>query len=244
MQKNIKICLLLTGTIKPGIVPNLKLVNYKEREKQYIEAITKWKKLNLPIIFCDNSNYTSDVINYLFRTSPNNHEYLKYLSKNSIHGKGSGEAELLDYVFKNSTLIHESDYICKVTGRYYIKNFRKILKFVNSDKNNISIYSNISKYLTWVDSRFFIFKKEFYNNYLNARLLEINESKGIYFEHVLAQSVHDCMSNRCGWRLLPVYPDYIGLQGTSGISDKSNLFQKIKYNIYFKLKNYILTRSI
>ena len=233
--------LLLTGNIAPQKVPFLKRMDFVQRENDYYEALQKWMEYDIPIVFCENSNFNSIKINKLFEVRPDC-EYLKFETQKSILGKGNGEAEIFEFAFKNSKILKKANYICKVTGRYNIINFKAIQKKLkNSD---FLISANMTDNLSWADSRFFIFQNSFYNLFLREALSTLNESNNICFEHCLARAIHKAMSQSFPFRLLPELPIYQGVYGGENIRYDNNWIRLVKNKIFSYCKKYFFESLI
>lgn len=243
MKKNSDICLLLTATISPKNVPNLKLVDPVQREDQYNKAINKWCKLGYSLVFCENSNFKSSKIEETLKLSNIRHEYIKFETKISEFGKGHGEAEIFKYAFEHSDILRASETICKVTGRYFVRNANSILRNATLNRN-VWVSCNLTNNLRWADSRFFLFKNEFYARYLLSAFEKLNEHSGIYFEHVLAKGIHRCIADNNGWMLLNEYPQYEGVSGTRNTKYQFGLLTKLKYKVYYELKRYVFKNGI
>lgn len=234
-----RIILFLTGTIAPQNVPNLERTNVNDRENDYYNALQKWMKYEIPVVFCDNSNFESKKIQLLF-DSNNNCEYIKFKTEKSYLGKGHGEAEILIYAYNNSELLQGADLIIKITGRYTIANFLSLIKKV--DKKD-DIYSNIGSSLTYADSRFFMYSPYFFNNYFRDSLVNINEERKIYMEHILARAIHQMLAvEGKGWKLISEVPIYEGYYGTENKKYYYTFFKKQIYKIYHKCKLIIYNR--
>lgn len=233
-------CILLTATITPSNVPNLKRVNKLERENDYLEAIMFYSKFGIPIVFCENSNtYSKSIIKALSDLEVP-YEYLTFASKLSVEGKGKGESEIISYAFLNSNIIKISENIIKITGRYKLKNFIEQIKNLKND----TIYVNLTKNLSYADSRFFIMNSKFHKEYLSKNFENINEEQGVFMEHILLKSTLEYIASFNKWSLLRQYPVYMGIYGTDNVVYTNNIFkQKIKQFIY-SLKKYLLNKSI
>lgn len=233
MEKSKTICILLTGTINPLSVPDLVRYEHKVRENDYYTSILKWLKLDFPIVFVENSNYDSTLLNEL-ALNYENFEYLKFKTSTSQKGKSHGEAEIIIYAMKNSSSIENSDYVVKITGRYYVKN---ILNLVDNfvEESSIDAIVWLKNYSVYSDSRFFLGTKDFYNNYLIPMLEIINEEKKVYFEHALARATHRLISDGYTWKLPCQVPIFEGFSGTMNIEYKNDIFRLMKRNIVFKL---------
>jgi len=246
MYYKYKFCLFLTGTIEPKSVPYLERNNVKEREKDYYESLKQWMKYDLPIVFCENSNFNSIKIDELTKDY-SKFQYLKFDSKLSKLGKGHGEAEIFEYAFLNSNILMETEYIAKVTGRYSVLNFNSILRQINKMKDGSTIiFANLSTNflnLIYADSRFFIFKKEFFWEYLKPNLSYIDEHNKIYFEHILAKSILEMISKfNPLWRFIPEVPIFKGVYGTMNVGYRTDFLYRLKKQFTHKIKFMILFR--
>lgn len=234
-------CIFLTGTIYPPYnILNLVHKNENIREQDYIDAIKKWLLLPYPIIFCENSGYQSEKINDLFKNK-SRCQYIKFVSnKNS---KSMGEADIFKFAFAKSELLQNSNYIIKCTGRYNIKNINKILEKVTKDSNQkpIDIWADLSKSLTYSDSRFFVFKPSFFYSHLIHYFNIIDEEKGIYFEHCLARSIHSCLASGSTWNFLPEPAICEGMHGTAGFKYKNDFLRVQKRKILLTVKRKIIS---
>lgn len=235
-------CLFFTATIDPGnSVPSLKRVDHNLRESDYIEAISKWIKFKIPIIFCENSNTRSEKIIKILSESGVPFEYLSFQSIKSHLGKGHGEFEIFEYAFQNSKILNDSIHIVKVTGRYTIKNFISLLN--DCVEKDSFIYVNIRYGYQWGDSRFFSFKKNFWYQYLSKYALSIDEKNMILFEHILAKATLSAILDNQKWVPLKSLPQVEGVYGTDNKVYKNfligyhikNLMHKLKIWLIFKL---------
>lgn len=209
--------ILLTGCINPNGMSFTKLSDINIRMKQYMEAIDFYLgNTAYPIIFAENSgtdiseHYAKDVIN----------KRLEILSfegnSNKKKGKGYGEAEIIDYVLKNSQTIKSINGDCsiiKITGRLIISNINKIINTRLLFQHNNSILASFNSNFSFVDSRIFIAPIDFYKSFLHKKE-EINDSNNYYFENALA----DCIIKENRYRYYPFYvePQIIGQSGTTG----------------------------
>lgn len=233
----------MTGTVRPGQVPDLKRKEFKVRENDYVQSIHQWTKLGIKIVFCENSNTLSDRIVNVLQNSLIKYEYLSFPTACSHLGKGHGEAEIFKYAFKNSVILAESDYIIKVTGRYFVKNSLDIInKFIEAD--NLSICANVSSHLQKADSRFFLFRSEFYNNSLYFFFEKLDESNRIFFEHILAKSILNFVSNGSNWAPLFYYPIYKGVYGTLDKKYSNSRFKIFIKSIKYKVINWAYAQKI
>lgn len=229
------IVVLLTGTIKVSNVPFLLMTDTAQREREYYKSIQKWMSLGYPVIFCENSNYHSEMINELVKDiTPQKFEYLKFTTTVSHLGKGNGEAEILDYVFKHSKLIHNHTIICKSTGKNFVSNAKQICHKVLTSPTSQSIVTAIFvRNLTMADSRFFFFKKDFYFKYWAKYINDIDEHHRIYLEHTLAKSIHLAIAAGEKWILLPALPVVEGYLGTYATLYRNGFFKTRMNNLFY-----------
>jgi len=232
-----KFCILLTGTIAPLNIPNLKRLDHKEREQDYYNAIEKWMSLSFPVVFIENSSYESKSISSLFENRPNC-EFIQFVSSASYLGKGHGEAEIISYGFKVSKILRKSIYIIKSSGRQYISNTTNIIESIKGDE--LFVVCWLKRYMQYADSRFFVAKKDFFIMYLSKEMTLIDEKNDIYFEHVLARAVHRSIADGKLW-LPPVeYPICNGISGTENLRYRTDLKSILKGRIIFKIMHRML----
>jgi hypothetical protein len=149
---NDKVCIILTCTVIVG--DNIRMLAQKDKDERkytYISSIKKWlENTQFKIIVVDNSGYSfPELDDYLIRYK-NRFEIISYLEDNlpendyntlkNDPSKGTHEIYAINYAYDNSNLIKDCEFIIKITGRYYIPNFIKYLKYPFDDfvhQNNI-----------------------------------------------------------------------------------------------------------
>ena len=237
MQQNQKCVILLTACVDPKGMPFLKRNNPLIREEDYIKSLLFWKQEKYKIVFCENSGWNLSKIKETIKENKQI-EYLQYISNpdETDLGKGFGEMQLIKYAFENSSFINEADIIIKVTGRYIIKNIKRIINYHKTTFNRIDLVCNLIQSMTWADSRIFMAKKFFFTDYLFGMHHEINDQNNVYFEHVLARAIHKAMAdgklNIDSFVSLPI------INGYYGTADKKYSHNLLKYfikNILHKL---------
>lgn len=241
----IKSCILLTATIDPLNTVFVKRSEPHVRENDYLNSLRMWLKTDIfPIVFCENSNYNLKRIKSLLKSFSNiKTECLQFNGQifSKELGKGYGELLIIRHALKNSSIINNCEFVIKVTGRYFIKNIRKITDILATDKD-IYIIADLKENLTWADSRVFAFKPSFALNYLSKYQDMLNDSKGFYLEHALGRAVTRAISDGYKWTPLPVKPAIIGYSGTY-----DNKYQKSKVwwlasGVVHNVKNYLNKR--
>lgn len=240
-----EITILLTASIDPKSIMFVQRNDPRMRENDYINALKKWVKTNISsLVFCENSGYNLDRIRYLLNEYKDiKTEIIQFDGNNfpSEFGKGYGELSIIRYALQNSNIIDESNYVVKVTGRYFIKN---INYFVNvlSMNNDLYVMADLKKYLTWADSRVFAFRPSFVFNYLSKFQDMLNDSKGFYLEHALARAILRAISDGHKWVPLPYKPIISGYSGTSNTLYKISKLRWLAGEIIHKTKNYLIKR--
>jgi len=240
-----RFCILLTASIEPLNTIGLKRNSVFEREDDYFNALVFYLQLGIPIVFCENSMYHSDKIANLVANNSDKLEYLNFKSINSYYGKSHGEKEIFDYAHQYSEFIKTSDYVVKVTGRLIVVNFLYIMNNLFANFSEFSISSNLSRNLSYSDSRFFVYKKEFYHEYLEPILnSKLNDWERVYFEVCLAKSIHQRLVDQSDFVLLPCYPKFIGKSGATNKNYKKKYFDYLKYKFFFNLKKYFFEHPV
>lgn len=198
-----------------------------ERVTDYINAIDFWFAVSEldSIVVVDNSGFDFGELRGFY--SPRV-EFLSFDANGQydpIRGKGFGEYLLLKHVCEHSNLIKDSTYVFKSTGRYTLKNANRLIRECD---HSISIHADFSRNLSWVDSRFFGARKDFYF-YALPYLAAINECEELHMEVCLARAAHAYLALGKSWRLLPDAPVFEGFYG----ADNSK-YTKNPIKIYLK----------
>jgi hypothetical protein len=212
LPPELKPLILLTGCINPMGMAFTKLQNPEVRREQYIEAIKFYLTMtDNNVVFVENSGVD---ISGEFEGLNTRLEIHTFSSNNYDKGlgKGYGEMIILNYAFKNSTLLQSASSICKITGRYKILNIVSILRSYSDA--DCEIMADLPKRLTYGDSRIFIAEKAFFLNFLLPSVDLVNDSKGFYFEHVLCKCVLYALMEKCSYLPLKYKPRIVGQSGT------------------------------
>jgi len=132
-----KVAILLTTTVHTQPKETLHQTDKQMRINTYLKSIKQWlEKTNLPIVVVENSGYNFDaelkvekekyktrfeVVAFKEAALPE----AAYLKNNT--SKGASEVFAIDYAYYNSKLLDTSDFIVKITGRYYIPKMESYL---------------------------------------------------------------------------------------------------------------------
>lgn len=225
------VILLLTWCVDPKGMSFTVLHNVEERIQQYYETLDYYlEKTNLDIVVVENTLFN---IAEKYRSN-NRIEYLTFDGNNfnkSI-GKGFGEALILKYALSNSIFLHrESCAIVKITGRLKIVSFIEHLKQLSELKTKNVVLADANWKGDFVYSYFFIANSKFFDNFFLPLVNNINDSKGIYFEHVLMQAIREYKRSGNIFRLLEKKILIDGISGSTGrtYNNSQNLLLKIGF---------------
>jgi hypothetical protein len=226
-----KTVLLLTGTVNSSGVHFLKRNNTEERLRDYLGAIEKWlRNYNIYIVFVENSNFPKESLGNDI-VSNEKFEYITYNGQDfsRSRGKGYGEINSFEYAFKNSKFLRNADYVVKCNGRYFFKGFFAF------DDIAVDLIGDFKYNLTFMDSRVFGFKHSFFNDYLLKYKDLIDDSNGVFFEHILAMAAHELLSDNGKWSPIPFPLIIDGYSGTDNHRYSSLYANSKKYaNFYIK----------
>lgn len=133
--------IILTSTI--NVNPNkshLFQTDKNSRLETYLKSILQWlNKTNFYLILVENSGYNYDelihekeIFKHRFEVitfTENELEEAAYLKNN--FSKGASEIFAIDYAFKHSNQIHSSNFIIKITARFFIAELEQYLTNFN-----------------------------------------------------------------------------------------------------------------
>lgn len=209
--------ILLTACVNPGSMIFTKLQNPVERLNQYKETLIWYlKNTNYSIVFCENTN-TDISLEYKQYIKQNRLEYICFDGNNydKAKGKGYGEALIIEHALSHSNLLKQADQIIKITGRIIVKNINMLVwSSSRSNKVYANRYKNASGLLC--DSRFFISSPYFLLQFFLPKKLELNDSKGYYFEHLLYHQIREYMNKGGGYSEFYLPLKFVGISGTNG----------------------------
>ncbi len=213
--------LLLTATIDPKGCYYLKRRSVSKRLVDYEAALSRWIESGAvsKIIWCENSGYCLDSIHDIVNaTSRQRRQRIRVQSfEGNTYprrlGKGFGEMGIISHAMSTNPARDPHQLIIKVTGRYYVSNLPAILAAVEAGEH-ADIVCNLNDADQTADSRCFLARREFITAHLLPRHSLINDSKGVYFEHVLAAAVLSSVKHGLRWRPFPAEPRIEGISGT------------------------------
>jgi len=129
-------------------------------------------------------------------------------------GKSYGEMEIVNFALVNSRIINASNGFYKISGRYFIKNLKKIIYEIDSF-DNVFFLDNplfINKNREFVSTIFYKVNKEFYSNNLSSLISKCNVGKDGFLEHIYYKAINDFRHNP----IFVEFPLYDAISGTTG----------------------------
>ena len=136
--------IILTSTVNVNLAKShIFQKNVDSRLETYLKSILQWlNKTSFNIVLVENSGYTFDELNNekdIFKDrfevisfKESEMQQANYLKIND--SKGSSEVFAIDYAYQHSKIIHSSNFIIKITCRYFIPELEEYLS--NFDLNN------------------------------------------------------------------------------------------------------------
>ena len=130
--------IILTSTVNVNFCKYfLFQVDKNERLQTYLKAVLRWlKETNFNIVLVENSGHNYDELNAekelykdrfeVITFNENEIEEANYLKGNN--SKGASEIFSINYAFNNSRIAKESNFIIKITARYFLVEFEDYLK--------------------------------------------------------------------------------------------------------------------
>lgn len=172
--------IILTTTINVQDVTFLYQVDPNSRIQSYLKSIKKWLyETDLNIVLVENSGYNFEELNIEKENFKSRFEIISFDEKKIPeaeylqvyrYGKGRHEIFSINYAYKFSSLLKMSNFIIKITGRFYIPEFESFLSGYNLDNYDCLVQNN--------DSRCEIVGSHIKN------FFEIFNSSDIFSEHI------------------------------------------------------------
>lgn len=198
--------IILTGTIIPNAIKTVHR-NWKVRRNEYLDTIRYYKKFS-KVYFIENSYY--DLSHDSEFSNDEKFQYFKFeASEQFERGKGYQEFQMLDEFVKHKL---NEDCFVKVTGRYIYKNFGDLFSFLirNKDKYDLIIDAFIRS-KTARTSLFYV-KKNAYLKRLQDSYLEMDDSVGVWAEHI----IYRALKNFSSYTFFPKVPILNATSGSTG----------------------------
>ena len=225
-----EIVCLLTGCIKPrSDLPFTYLKNPEIRKEQYVNAIRyQLDHYKYPLVFAENSEYDlSPVFEKEIRAGRiemitfNGNSYPAQL------GKGVGEYNCVNYALKHSRFIHENSFVFKITGRYQIQNLERFITQAQRI-HDLYLFTDTDFSRKFSDSRCFGFKPAFATDYLKSCIDQLDEYKGVYFEHIMFRALLSAMSDG---NVIDLFNGALRIIGVAGSMNQPYLSGSVRHII-------------
>ncbi len=218
----------MTATIAPPPgVPRLQKIDPVQRLQDYTAALIHYVQY-IPdildsIVFVENSKSDLNSLKSIV-TQKNITQRVEFIGYYGLDyppsfGRGYGEFMLIDFAMRHSKIIQSlnpHDRIWKITGRYIVKNFTRIMETAPFDFN---IYCDAKNWpMHWMDLRMLAWSKEGYQKVFEGKYDLLNQQKHglspeIVFRKVLDHSLNICVNIFPRFRTLPF------ISGTRGMND-------------------------
>jgi len=240
------VCLILTCTVDVRGIVFMERSETESRLCDYQTALSLWLKNSevQRIIFAENSGFDLSSIKELVEAENTTGKLVEFLSFDGQDfprqlGKGYGENITLQYVSQYSQLLKKSGRFVKVNGRYYVSNIGAVMSQITPD---VEVVCDLSRNLSWADSRVFGGTREFLKKYLCPEGFKVNDSKGLFLEHALARAVHRAIADGRRWSFLPCVPKIRGISGTANIPYRNSHARGVAKSIVWCMKRFLFAR--
>jgi hypothetical protein len=231
--------LLLTSSVIPTDLSG-KLNDPIARVRHTVESISEWLRINptIQIVICDGSGFDfTDTVKSNFPLAnieciffDNDAEQVKK------HGKGYGEGEIIHYAIEHSKLMNKSEVFIKCTAKLWVANFDQCLLQLNNQFMCSAYFANVFSYkktiLKFIDTRFYISRKDFYLKHFSAAHTQLGNTVGRSIEDAFLDVIKHEKMKHIFFRTPPVI---CGVGGGSGKHYKSGVIRVLKD----RLRNWI-----
>jgi len=186
--------IILTTTVNVHNKRFLREIDPSDRIQSYTKSVSQWLiKTNLKIVVVENSGYSFpewdeykeiykdrfEIIS--FRESEL--EQARYL-ENDV-SKGASEIFAIEYAYLNSKWISHSDFVIKITGRFFIPGLESFLENLNIDKYDVFSQNDINE-CQMVGVKY----SHFYNVFF-PKLINKNGQYDPHVENIYKERIND-----------------------------------------------------
>jgi len=209
----------MTATIDPGAMPMVARRDPQQRLRDYEWALGGWLASGgvRRIVFCENSGHDLASLKRLCAAYPQVEvEFLRIRGGGDVsRGKGHAELGIIAEALGQSRLIEAATVLVKCTGRLQVQNAPRVLDDIA--RGEFDVMCTIRRRGRFADSRLFAATPAFFREQLIPRSGQIDDSRGVYLEHVLARAVRAAVDAGGRWRPFPTRPRIAGISGTRGL---------------------------
>lgn len=134
-----KICLILTTTVNVTSMTSFQ-VDKTARINAYLNAITKWLMFtDFKIVVVENSGHAFDELKNQSIMYNDRFEIVSFNQiedKHQMHlsSKGGLEIESIHYAYNNSSFVKNSNFVVKITGRFFVPFFNEYINAIDLEK--------------------------------------------------------------------------------------------------------------
>lgn len=213
--------LVMTATFRPAVdTPGLVVCDEQERTLQYLCALVSWAQPAhvRRIVFGENSSTRFDfsrVVRYL-EVAGKEVEILVFDGNKEVtrFGKGYGEGEILEHVYRHSRLLHAAPAFYKVTGRLFVSNFDALSETTTSldaFQRKVKQPKGGPPRPCKVVTTFFKCSLALFERKLVRAYTQVDDRAGVFIEHVYYNQLRDIdLPN------FVVKPALVGQQASTG----------------------------
>lgn len=203
---------LLVTTAILGAAPNTVLGDPISRLQTTEYALSRIASLypEQDVVVCDGSGYD---LRPRLEGLGNKFEFLSFVNdseKVQVIGKGYGEGEIIDYALEESNTLKNAGHFIKITGKLWVTNLPALIHGFNG---HCGFSYHGFRSLKFMDTRFYIVAKEFFNEHLRDGYKSVDESQNKIIEEVYKSILQEFPVRDV---LLKSSPRLFGTSGTTG----------------------------
>lgn len=213
------------------------LQNTSTRLHHTLESLEHWLSMypKLPIVICDGSSF--DFASHIREHFPHTHiECLHFENNQNLvrrYGRGYGEGEIIKFALLNSKTIATHGCFAKCSSKLWVNNFEECTRFWNGELLCKAVFKDAfsthkKTHFSYVDTRFYIAGKTFYEQYL----IDAHHNIDVNMGHGLEECFRDVfLQHHFLRKLLPIYPTISGVGGGTGKYYKNSAARLVKEKI-------------
>lgn len=193
------------------------------------------------IVICDGSGYdlSADVQQMAAaRQSTALFEFLSFRNETNLVaqlGKGYGEGEIVKHALDTSRFLADAQSFAKCTGKLWVTNAAACVRHYNGHAAFNLAGGLVPKY---VDTRFYLCSRRFYEARLGACHHSVDENNGQYLEHRFLDSLKGTRLYRNAIFPTPVIRGISGSMGAEHHSSRMNNLVKDVRNVILRSVGY------
>jgi hypothetical protein len=237
--------LLLTATVDPGACAFTVRADPATRLADYRLALSRWiaARSFSRIVWCESSGWPLADLDDLRTAAAGNGIDLQLISFRGQDfdmtlGKGYGELGIISHALAHAPSLRGGEApLVKVTGRYFVANPAPLLALLGR-ADAPKMVCDLREDLTVADSRIFAASRDIISTYLIPLRSLANDSKQVFFEHLLARAAHAAMGAGLSWALMPMVPRILGVSATRGQRHGYALSKRLRHRLKRRLFRY------